>query len=170
MVVQILELTRLIGFAVTWIWKRAPELVAGLGLLDPASMFLHHPSVLQSILYFSPRNSRERIANFIFREELFWNYHARRFFFWYANILFLEEVSAEIPIAVILSEQDEVVPVKASKSYVEKYIARHKGDHDVELVYFNNCDHGGWLWNVEQRRRVAKAIESVAEFALKYKE
>lgn len=148
------------SFALTWICKRAPELVSSLALLDPACLFLHYPNVLFSILYKQPYNAFERAAHFVIREELFWNYHARRHFFWYANVLFLEDVT--VPVLVVLSEDDIVVPVKPGKVYVEEYCETKKTEHAVKLVYLNGCEHGGWLWNQNFRNSVTEGVQWLA--------
>jgi pimeloyl-ACP methyl ester carboxylesterase len=157
------------SFATAWLAHRAPELVHALALLDPACLFLHFPNVLYSILYKSPTNAYERFMHFLIREELFFNAHARRHFFWYANVLFLEDVdTAKIPTMVVLSEDDFIVPIRPGLKYVQEYnqgrrLAESKFNNDpkaqVDLVYLEDCDHGGFLWMDHHGKRVADAIE-----------
>ena len=158
------------SFATAWLVHRAPELVHALALLDPACMFLHFPNVLYSILYKIPTNAHERFMHYLIREELYFNAHARRHFFWYANILFLEDVDTTTkPTLVVLSEDDFIVPIRPALQYVQKYneghrLAQPKFDSKakVDLVYLDKCDHGGFLWMDHHGKQVADAIERLA--------
>jgi pimeloyl-ACP methyl ester carboxylesterase len=148
-------------FAVSWIVRSAQDIVAGVGLLDPASMFLHYSDVLYSILYKQPRSPYERFMGYLIREELFFNAHARRHFFWYRNIVFLEDIATGIiPVLVVLSDQDEIVPVRRTLEYVQKYNAGQRlrlpeqgvvceePSGPVDLIFLQDCDHGGFVFNV----------------------
>lgn len=150
------------SFAVGWVCQRAPELVAGVGLLDPACLFLHHPKALHSIVYKQPDNAVERAMHFLFRSELHWNFHVRRNFFWYANVLFLESCGTA-PVLVVLSEKDVIVPVAAGKSYVESYADANNDTHKVQLVYLPGCEHGEFLFNEPHRQRVIAGVEWIAQ-------
>jgi pimeloyl-ACP methyl ester carboxylesterase len=163
------------SFATAWLAQRAPELVSCLALLDPACMFLHYPNVLYSILYKSPENAYERFMHYLIREELFFNAHARRHFFWYANVLYLEDVdTSSIPTLVVLSEDDFIVPIRPALKYVQEYnegkrLAQPKFDTkaNVDLVYLENCDHGGFLWMDHHGHRVAKGVEQIVARKMK---
>jgi pimeloyl-ACP methyl ester carboxylesterase len=156
------------SFTLAWLVHRAADLVRGLVLLDPACLLLHLPSVLTNILYRGASNSFERFLNYLIREELFFNAHARRWFFWYANALFLEDVdTAEVPTMVLLSEQDEIIPVKATRAYVLGYNAGARLDAPVsagapvDLLYLERTVHGGFLSTTEQVGLVVKRIDAL---------
>ena len=160
------------SFATAWLVHRAPKLVSGLALLDPACMFLHYPNVLFSILYKSPQNAHERFMHYLIREELFFNAHARRHFFWYANVLFLEDVdTSKTPTLVVLSEDDFIVPIRPALKYVQEYnggkrlSGKHSADINengkVDLVFLKECDHGGFLWMKDHRKTVVSGIEKM---------
>jgi len=162
------------SFATSWLAHRAPELVHALALLDPAALFLHHPNVLYSILYKSPENAYERFMHFLIREELFFNAHARRAFFWYANVIFLEDIdTASKPTMVVLSEDDFIVPIRPALKYVQDYNAGKRLDYSkfsdskakVDLVFLENCDHGGFLWMDDYRKRVVDGVERIVSSA-----
>lgn len=154
------------SFAVGWVCQRVPQIVAGVGLLDPVCVCLHHPKAMYSILYSEPTNAMERALHFVIRGEMNWNFHVRRHFFWYANVLFLESLAHTIPALVVLSSDDGIVPVSQGKTYVESYVEKHSDVHDVNLVYLEDCEHGGFLFDSKSRKRVLDGVEWIAKSML----
>ncbi|KAH9256010.1 hypothetical protein BASA81_005786 [Batrachochytrium salamandrivorans] len=112
-------------FCVSWMVKLYPELVASVGLIDPASVLLHSTDVLVNILYHQPLpNSVEYTLDYIMRAEVSLQHNLRRQFYWFQNILFLEEIAtAQVPTFVCLSDTDQLVPIDEIKQYIMNYNA-----------------------------------------------
>ena len=135
-------------------------------MLDPACLFLHHPDVLVAILYRPPATAFDRFMDFVIREELFFNVQARRHFFWYVNVLFLEDIpTARVPTLVVLATDDVVVPVRNALRYVEAFnqgkrledAANPSGP--VDLVVLENAGHGDFLFNEKLGWDVANGVK-----------
>jgi pimeloyl-ACP methyl ester carboxylesterase len=157
------------SFAVSWLAQHASDLVFALGLFDPACLFLHYPNTLYSILYKTPTNGHERFMHFLIREELFFNAHARRHFFWYANIFFLEDFdTVNKPTMVLLSDEDFIVPVDNVRKYVENFNKGHQlanpkyENGTVDVTYLEKCDHGGFIRTDQHLTKVLAGIERLA--------
>jgi len=135
-------------------------------LIDPASLLLHIPQVLMNILYRRSSSAFERLLDYLIREELFFYAHARRHFYWFANVLFLEDVP-NIPVLVVLSERDDIIPVKRTLAYVEGFNRGHRlanakpGTGPVDLVYFENTVHGGFLASEAHTSTLVHAVDDV---------
>jgi len=156
------------SFTLTWLVHRAPDVVKGLALLDPACVLLHLPSVLCNILYRGANNSFDKLLNYVVREELFFNAHARRHFFWFANALFFEDIATErVPTFIVLSELDEIIPVKKTLDYVKQYNqGRRLADPvspgaPINLLYLENVVHGGFLVSDDHVDKVVSGIDNV---------
>lgn len=160
------------SFPTSWLCKMNPGLCAGVVLLDPACLLLHHTKIVFNILYRQPAQAVERFMDYFIKTELFFNAHARRHFFWYVNILFLEDIDTLTkPTMVLLSEDDEMLPIAECVDYIKAYnqgtrLASQSHTHPpggpVELLYLEQCEHGGFLWNSDFRDRVVASIEKIA--------
>lgn len=156
-------------FCVSWMVKWYPELVASVGLIDPTSVLLHSTDVLVNILYHQPLpNSIEYTLDYIMRAEVSLQHNLRRQFYWFQNILFLEEIAtAQVPTFVCLSDTDQLVPIHEIKQYVAKYNAGEllgggaKPNGQVELVWLERCDHAGFLFNQAYTKQLAQAVQQL---------
>ncbi|CAK0819425.1 unnamed protein product, partial [Prorocentrum cordatum] len=90
-----------------WLWRYAPERVAGLALLDPIVVLLFVHTVLYNFLYQKPAllNPLDRISS-----EFFLAHGLRRNFWWYECILWPEDLPPSLPFLAILAEKDEIAP------------------------------------------------------------
>jgi hypothetical protein len=71
-------------------------------------------------------------------------HNLKRQFFWFANVLFLEEVNTQkVPTFVCLSDTDQIVPIHEIKAYVERYnkgeviVGEHAVPQVGSFVFFN---------------------------------
>ena len=159
-------------FACSLLVKRAPELVASVGLIDPVCLLLFQPSVLYNICYHrAAANAVEYTLDFVMRAEVSLQHHLRRSFFWFRYCLFLEEINTrDVPTFVVVSDDDQLVPVHDVLDYVERYNAGRVVDvpgaralpsGHVELLHFQRADHAGFLFNLDHGHDILLALERV---------
>jgi len=144
-------------------------MVAACGLIDPACILLHNTEVLHNIVYHRALpNAVEAVLDYIMRSEVSLVHNLKRQFYWFANVLFLEEIdTANCPTFVCLGDTDQLVPIYEVKKYLEnfnnkKFIdvpnAPHKSDAPIDQLWLEHCDHAGYLFNTRFGVQTAEAI------------
>ena len=168
-------------FCLGWLVRNAPDLVLGACFCDPVCFLLHHTDVLKSILYMEPSSLLEEVLHYIVRAELFFNCYMRRSVYWSINILFLEDIPAATPTCVVLSENDNIVPVESVREYIQQFqqgtspVQRVVGINEecsfsssgvggakVRLLYLENLEHGGFLFKDEAMEQVLHEVDLVS--------
>ena len=135
-------------------------MVGACGLIDPVSILLHNTEVLHNILYHQALpNAVEMVLDYILRSDLYLVHHLKRQFYWFANVLFLEEIDTEnCPTFVCLGDTDQVVPIHEVRQYVENFNnkmfidvpdAPHKSAAPIDLLWFEQCDHAGYISSIQ---------------------
>ena len=92
-----------------WFVSCYPQAVSHLTLLDPVSLLLALPEVAFSFLYKKPRTVMEWCIYLFAAQELTIANTLYRSFWWYENILWLEDVPAHVGIVVALAGGGECV-------------------------------------------------------------
>jgi pimeloyl-ACP methyl ester carboxylesterase len=97
------------------------ENIKQLILVDPVCLLLCLPDVAYNFLYWEPIS---RFAKFAYhhlglRGEITISNALRRHFWWYENILWLEDLPCDLIVA--LPEFDGIIPVDAIKEYLESF-------------------------------------------------
>jgi pimeloyl-ACP methyl ester carboxylesterase len=101
-----------------WFVREFPNLITHLTLLDPVSLLLGLPDVAYSFLYRKPTTTMESIIYYVAASELTIAHVLRRHFWWYKNILWLEDLAPHIHIVVGLAGGDEVANATSVREYV----------------------------------------------------
>lgn len=111
-----------------WFVRAFPDLISNLTLLDPVSLLLGLPDVAYSFLYRKPTTFMESVIYYVAASELTIAHVLRRHFWWYKNILWLEDLAPHIHIIVGLAGSDEV----ANAASVREYVLQVKKQRDEE--------------------------------------
>jgi len=119
-----------------WFVREFPNLTTHLTLLDPVSLLLGLPDVAYSFLYRKPTKLMESIIYYVAASELTIAHVLRRHFWWYKNILWLEDLAPHIHIVVGLAGGDEV----ANATSVREYVLQMKKKRDGERQAASELD------------------------------
>ena len=130
--------------------------------------------MLHNIVYHRPLpNAVEAVLDYIMRSEVSLVHNLKRQFYWFANVLFFEDIDTDnCPTFVCLGDTDQLVPIHDIRLYIENFNAKrfidvpnapHKGEAPIDLLWLEKCDHAGYLFNKKFERCVVDAIASVCE-------
>lgn len=113
----------------TWIVHSAPELCKRVILIDPVCFLLHLPDVAFNFLHRKPVTANHWLYWYFVSNEPGIAWFLGRGFFWFENILWIEEIPKTCEMTVFLSENDMIVDVPS----VFKYLTH-------ETIPFNTTD------------------------------
>ena len=99
-------------------------------------------------------NSLDRVLNYVMRGDEFFYLHLRNSFTWHCNLLLLESIP-NVPLGIILSDADNVIPVNQIATYIQSVLPKQP------VTILKSCDHGGFSIDSEQREIVLKQIANV---------
>jgi pimeloyl-ACP methyl ester carboxylesterase len=145
-------------FTAAWLIKYAPELVVSAALLDPAPFLLHHSTTLRAIVYKEAFTEQEKLFHFLLRSEMWFSHHFRRDFHWLSNLLFFDQIHC--PTTVVLSELDDIMPVDEIRAL--HAASRHDVVARVDVVWLENCVHGGFLMSERHAETVVASVLALA--------
>ena len=100
-----------------WFLKMYPEYVSHVTLIDPVSLLLAHPETAFNFLYREPSTFIEWCIHLVASQEITIAYTLRRNFWWYKNILWLEDIPSTIGVHVSLAGNDEVACPNTVRDY-----------------------------------------------------
>mmetsp|Transcript_19205 Transcript_19205/g.32484 ORF Transcript_19205/g.32484 Transcript_19205/m.32484 type:complete len:668 (-) Transcript_19205:1203-3206(-) len=103
-----------------WLISRYPSRVSHLTLVDPVAMLLAFPDVAFRFLYRDPTSIMEWMICFCASRELTVAHTLHRHFWWYNNVLWLEDVPEHIGVVVGIAAKDEIIHARAVHEYVHK--------------------------------------------------
>ncbi|KAF9642716.1 alpha/beta-hydrolase [Thelephora ganbajun] len=132
-------------------------------LVDPITFLLHHPSVAYNFLYRTPKRANEwQLWYFASRDPDIARMLGRHFF-WNECIMWKEDLDGGKRLAVVLSEEDQIVNAKA----VRKYLTGEEGlrweGGGLEVVWYPGLDHAT-VWDTKERRE--PMLEIVRRFTI----
>merc|ERR1712062_430065 len=131
------------SFVMSWVLRACPDIVTKVVLLDPTCFLLAQPDVAFNFLYRRPNNPFLLIvANFV-RWELFSANVLMRHFYWYHNVLWVDELPART--AVILSGSDDITNAKAVRCHLE-VAQRRWTETGSNSSNSSKCLQLLWLW------------------------
>lgn len=113
----------------SWIIHLKPELCRKVILIDPVCFLLHLPDVAYNFLYRAPVTANHWLYWYFVSNEPGIAWFLGRGFYWFENILWLEEIPKTCDLTVFLSENDMIVDI----SSVFKYLTG-------ETIPFNSTD------------------------------
>jgi pimeloyl-ACP methyl ester carboxylesterase len=102
-----------------WIVKVKPELVSHLTLLDPVSLLLCLPDVAFNFIYRKPTSLMEWLILIVASRELTISHTLHRNFWWYNNVLYLDQIPNNIGVIVGIAGGDEVLNAESVYEYTE---------------------------------------------------
>jgi len=142
----------------TWILRFQPGLARSFVMVDPISLLLHRSEVLWNFLYkmryASPEGIRQKVLDFVLKNDLNVSYRLRRCFFWHKNILWIEDLPDNLPHMFFIGGQDEYIPAEDVKHYIERH-------GKASVVYEPEAKHGNFVMKTKYRELV---INTVATF------
>jgi pimeloyl-ACP methyl ester carboxylesterase len=159
---------------ITWLLhsKLKPR-IRQLFFLDPVTILLSEPDVMNSFLYshqLQP-DENESIMQSVSRakirilasSELFTEYFLRRHLSWFNSELWLDEIPENVQVAVCVAKNDEIL--NASKVQQEVFMHNEFGDSaQVKLVYWEGAGHARCITSLPKWREIRNImLEQEAE-------
>mmetsp|Transcript_1872 Transcript_1872/g.3830 ORF Transcript_1872/g.3830 Transcript_1872/m.3830 type:complete len:512 (-) Transcript_1872:138-1673(-) len=130
-------------FVLSWVLRCRPDVVEKVVLIDPVNMLLSQPDVAYNFLYRRPNNPFTLVvANFV-RWELFSANVLMREFYWYHNVLWLEDLPAGS--LVVLAGDDDILNAQVVRRHIEEQQRREAAagcGARVRLLYMPGFFHG----------------------------
>mmetsp|Transcript_614 Transcript_614/g.1255 ORF Transcript_614/g.1255 Transcript_614/m.1255 type:complete len:550 (+) Transcript_614:258-1907(+) len=121
----------------SWVIRARKSMVAKAVFLDPVCFLLVQPDVAFNVLYRKPKNWFMTCAANIAFWELYTANTLMRNFYWYHNVLWLDELPEKT--VVVLASHDDICDAWAVKCYLEEH---QKRQPDLQLLWFQNFIHG----------------------------
>ena len=148
------------SFMVKWFLQRYQYMVNKLVLLDPvAIMLVIYPEVAYNFLASSPKEWYSYVVQYFVWTELTVAHNMHRQFWWYKNILYLEDIHLNIPVLIGMAEHDCYMNTKG----LYELLMNYKESYDVEqwtIVYWKDAFHNDSVYHEKRFGDVAKWIES----------
>lgn len=108
-----------LGTVVTsWIVHLRPDLCRKIILIDPVCFLLHLPDVAYNFLYREPVTANHWLYWYFVSNEPGIAWFLGRGFYWFENILWLEEIPKTCDLTVFLSENDMIVDIPSVFKYL----------------------------------------------------
>jgi pimeloyl-ACP methyl ester carboxylesterase len=123
--------------AVTWLVHSVQKTrINQIVLVDPVSILLSEPDVVQNFLYQRKALKRRKmpIKIGVVSNEIFTEHYLRRHFAWYNSELWLEDLPRKTKVLVCLSAEDPIVPTQK----VQREIMRKP---EVDVLLWENAGH-----------------------------
>ena len=121
-------------------------------LVDPITFLLHHPTVAYNFLYRTPKRANEwQLWYFASRDPDIARTLGRHFF-WNECIMWKEDLDGERKVAVVLSEEDQIVDAKEIRMYLTGEESLRWERDGLEVVWYPGLDHAT-VWDTRERRK-----------------
>ena len=122
--------------------RRQRSIVKKAILLDPVGFLLSHPDVAFNVLYRKPSNLFTTLAANTVFWELYTANALMRYFPWYHNVLWLDELPDQC--VVMLSSDDDIADARTIRCYLEEY-QKANPTTELKLVWLDGFFHGSVL-------------------------
>lgn len=164
------------SIAAAWFVKRHVDMVAHISLLDPVSLLLFFPEVSYAFLYRFPSTLVEWIIYLVAAQEITISHTLYRNFWWYNNLIWLEDLPSDVGVIVGLSGNDEVNNAATLMEYVgkcrdERQLAQTQAQAQpvsvhascvvsapIEAVYWPGFSHGQVLVSPSAQKNFCKVL------------
>ena len=156
-------------------------------LMDPISFMLHLPHVAYNFVSIQPQahsmrfltvpqtrrkpsSASEHMLHYFSSQDMMISHTLARRFFWTEFILFKEDLPSGVPVLVILSGRDIIVPTKDVWNYLtdatnlEETESDATGDYaewtdgEMKVLWFGGLNHAGLFNTKGARRAVVRQI------------
>lgn len=152
-----------------WLLRAHPTLISHLTLLDPVSLLLGLPDVAFNFLHKAPDRFSAGLIRLMASRELTVSHMLHRHFWWYNNILWLEDLPTNLNLVIGLSGQDEITNPKVIMEYVKIFQESNAHEHDlavhaikrtgeISILYWPHGTHASMLFDTQAQRDISKAI------------
>ncbi|QIW95744.1 hypothetical protein AMS68_001262 [Peltaster fructicola] len=136
-------------------------------LLDPICFLLHLPDVAYNFTRRKPRRANERMLHYFSSQDMLISHTLARRFFWSEYVLWEEDLDDNLPLTVVLSAKDLIVPTMEVWDYLTSSTPCETDIQSVEqlagtiewrdgkrqVLWFKDFDHAG-LFSSKGARRV----------------
>jgi pimeloyl-ACP methyl ester carboxylesterase len=142
--------------AVTWLVHSVENArIRQIVLVDPVSILLSEPDVIQNFLYQRKALKRRRmpIKIGVVSNEIFTEHYLRRHFAWYNSELWLEDVPDRTKVLVCLSAEDPIVPAQK----VHREVMMRKPE--VDMLLWENAGHAHCVTRPRTWRQMQVAMK-----------
>ncbi|KAI8647761.1 Alpha/Beta hydrolase protein [Parasitella parasitica] len=156
----------------SWILNRAPNIVAGVVMIDPICFLLHYHNVAFNFVHRKPKTLFEHLMHFGAARELYISNYISRHFQWFETIFFTQPANVQpatlpplpteknSPLAnasIFLSEKDGIV---GSGPVLEYLLAR-----GVDAHIMDNLEHAMFLTSTKWKDTIASRVDTIARKA-----
>ncbi|GKY96448.1 hypothetical protein MPSEU_000604300 [Mayamaea pseudoterrestris] len=122
----------------TWLIKsKLQDRILQIALLDPVTILLSEPDVMNNFLY-AKTLSRIRL---VAASELLTEHYLRRHFSWYNSELWLNDLPNHIHVLVALSEHDEIINATKVKQQLDICNDERRDKHPHQVIYWEHVGH-----------------------------
>ena len=148
-----------LGTAYASYMKRyAPQVVAGLALIDPICCMTHHATIADAFVYQPVGPSVGVCAEeYFIRREIFTSNVISRNFRWHEAALWPSECSPLMPTLLVLSDEDPIVAVKPIQTNARTLPAYARGVRVLAVP----GGHGGWIGNERSLGQIAARVRAL---------
>ncbi|CCG84762.1 protein of unknown function [Taphrina deformans PYCC 5710] len=147
----------------SWIMHLQPKLCKSVILIDPVCFLLHLPNVAYNFLHREPETANHWLYWYFVSNEPGIAWFLGRGFFWFENVLWLDEVPKSCDLTVYLSENDMIVDIPSVFRYLtnepipfnttdklqsgDKIVRQSKASPNVKTVLWSGpeMDHAVFL-------------------------
>lgn len=142
-----------------WFCKHFPDSVAQITLLDPVCLLLGLPPVAHSFLYRFPTTFVQWVIFLLATTDPTLSHTLYRNFWWYRNVLWLEDIPRNTPVVIGIAGGDEVNNAAALVHYAKEQTGRDKLSAPIDVVYWPEFSHAQILLSSEQQKDLADVIK-----------
>ena len=143
-----------------WLVKLSPQIISHLTLLDPVSLLLALPDVAYNFIYRSPTTIMEHAIFFMASRELTISKMLHRDFYWYNNMLYLDDVPAHIGVIIGIAGKDEVLNPSALREYVINASKASSSSHNrLHHLYWEDYSHGQCLISTSALKEISGLLD-----------
>jgi len=141
-----------------WFMKQYPNMVIQLILIDPVSLLLGFPDVAHAFLHRSPSTLVEWGIHLFASSDITVSHTMYRNFWWYQNVLWLEDVPSSIPVIIGLAGRDEILNPAAVFEYIN-LCKKEKPEALVDTLFWPKFSHAQILFDVPAQKSLAECMK-----------
>lgn len=163
----------------SWLVMKHPEVVSHVTLLDPVSILLCLPDVVENFIYRSLHQCRspvEAIIWFFAAREITISYALHRNFIWHNNILWLQDLSTDIGVVIGIATKDEITNPRLQQAYIDNCVRVREAEQrdnsltkamaKITTVVWQNYSHGQVLLVPSVLDRLREIVHANEKHAL----
>lgn len=147
-----------------WFVTAHPEAVSHITLIDPVALLLSLPDVSHAFLYHKPSTFTEWVIYLFAAKELTIAHMLSRQFWWYNNVLFLEDIPNNIGVLVGISGGDEVLHAPSHVEYLDNCKSARESSRETDVrpivpLYWEGFSHGQVLVSSTALKAISSALK-----------